>query len=139
MSHRTDEMPVSRGSPVALLLLCLLGEREKAVARARSLVKHADEWPGPPGWYRMLLEYQAGMLDVEGLRDAAGRSLDRMQQADCVIGFMQLAQGNRQKACEHFRKAINHGPSNEEWCYAICVLRQMEKAPNWPPSIPLKK
>jgi tetratricopeptide (TPR) repeat protein len=119
-------------------VLCLLGEKDKAVEASKALLKREDLF------YTLRHEpilrcvrYNAGELSADELLRLAGRSQYDQCLAHYNIAMMKLAEGDREGAKEHFDKAVKTrawgwGEYDLSW---VCLSR-LEKDRNWPPWIP---
>lgn len=109
----------------------LLGKNEEADRACR---KVAEETLLPSEWGPQLLAYNAGrMKDPNDLLNAAGSSPMKLCDAHYYIGLRELADGHREKAGDHFNKAVETGGFyNGEYYWARAFLSRMQKDPNWP-------
>jgi tetratricopeptide (TPR) repeat protein len=123
------------------LLLRLLGRKPQAEEVCRQIrARLTGPFPDRPEWNKKLLDYNCGELTDEQLLQGAGSSRWDQCEAHFVMAMRKLADGNRANAREHFRQCIATGVFRfYEYRWSRAFLSRMEKDPNWPPWIPLKK
>jgi hypothetical protein len=121
-------------------VLRFLGRRKDAVAQ---VVDH-DAPPWQPqsrrAFFRELQEYNRDRASAEDLFKAAGASRWNQCNAHYFVALTELADGNRDAAHDHFRKAVELGTLEQytadmSWVF----LGRMERDPTWPPWIPVKQ
>jgi serine/threonine protein kinase/predicted Zn-dependent protease len=121
-------------------VLCFLGRRKEAVAQE---VDHEAprSWPEPlRAFFRQVQEYKCGRASADELFKAAGASRKNQCNAHYFVALTELADGNRDGARDHFRKAVElrtleQGTADMSWIF----LGRMERDPAWPPWIPANK
>ena len=120
------------------VVLRLLGRTSEAVAKCRSLREQSTVvgiWRG--GWFHHLMDFNCGELKHDALLKLAGASRWNQCEAHFHIAIHSLAQGDRNRAREHFEKALATRVSHAfDYEWSSMFLSRMARDPNWPPWIP---
>jgi hypothetical protein len=113
-----------------VILLLLMGEKEKARQHALWLKADLPRIPGRTAWYAKLNDYYAGAISEEQFLNEIGTSRWNQSDGFFAIGLMHLLDGDRTGAEAYFRRAMTYKISFEgTWSDAF--LSNM-KNPDWP-------
>jgi serine/threonine protein kinase len=124
-----------------LALLFFLGQKEKAL----NLLGRYQPKPGPRAsdklYERVANYWKDPTADKEKqLLDFASGSKASLVYAHWYIAFRLLGDGDRAGARRHFESCVNlHYPYFLGYLESRALLARMDKDPNWPPWIPMKK
>lgn len=115
----------------------LLGRRAEAVAAFQSLRESFDKTPTLSDSNVRLLEFGAGKLPADKLLAAAGSSRLYLCEVHFFIGMALLADGDRDGARIHFRRAVEtHVVWYVDYTWSLAFLSRMDADPEWPRWIP---
>lgn len=120
-------------------LLLLLGQKPEAEADSRRFRSQAPNGLPPLRgvFYEQLLQFNCGELADDGLLQRTKNSNWDQCEAHFFIGLSQLAQGNRDAAKGHFRKAVDTRCDGFLACdWSDAFLIRLDKDPRWPRWIP---
>jgi serine/threonine protein kinase len=125
-----------------LMILRLLGHKTESELACIALSKKPDGFAefNRPDSSRRLVEYGAGKLGADQLLLAAAASKMDLCEAHFFIAITRLADGDRAGARDHLRAAFaTHARVLTVYDLSWAFLARMEKDPDWPPWIPVKK
>jgi tetratricopeptide (TPR) repeat protein len=115
----------------------LLGRQSEAAAAYQSLHQRFLQSQDRSAWYMQLLKFGSGLLPADKLLLAAGSSRHHQCEANFFIGMALLAQGDRDAARVHFRKAVDtHVVWYVDHSWSLAFLSRMDVDPNWPSWLP---
>ncbi len=121
-------------------VLRFLGRRKEAVAQ--EVDQEAPQWWPEPrrAFFRQVQEYNRDRGSADELFKAAGASRRNQCNAHYFVALTELAEGDRDGARDHFRRAVDlrtleQATADMSWVF----LGRMERDPTWPPWIPAKK
>jgi tetratricopeptide (TPR) repeat protein len=120
-------------------LLLLLGEKSEAVADSRRFRSHAPNGLPPlrGAFYERLLKFNCGKLAEDELVQTTQNSNWDQCEAHFFIGLSLLAEGNRDAAKGHFRKAVDTRCDGFLACdWSDAFLIRLDNDPRWPRWIP---
>jgi tetratricopeptide (TPR) repeat protein len=118
-------------------LLCLLGQKAKAVASYREALQNLQ--PDAEGRHRRVLEFGSGKISEDDLLKMEGDDYFKFKNTSSAAYF-RLADGDRDGARKLFEQATKHYlflNFNHE--LNMLILCRMNQDPNWPSWIPVKE
>jgi predicted Zn-dependent protease len=121
-------------------VLLFLGRKEQAQAilrRNRPPFVVSQDWRE---FYEARRQFECGELSEESYLAKAGASRWKQFHVHYELGLFRLAEGDRAGARGHFQKAVaTRAVWAYDWAWSRMFLQRLEKAPTWPPWIPVKK
>jgi hypothetical protein len=127
--------------PGSQQLLRLFGYKNESVAACRALrLQRRGQPPLRAERSEPLLDYFCEEISENEYLKAFDRSRWGQCFAHYTVALTHLAEGERDGAREHFRRAVQHRLILDYRCdWSRSFLARMEKDPNWPRWIPIKK
>jgi hypothetical protein len=120
-------------TPYELALLMLLGKSEEAADQFRSVYAAVQ----PFTKYLTGSRYEA---DEAKFLQSAGKNRLKLCGTHYVIGLVRLSDGDRAGAREHFQKALDSRfYAHNLYPYARAYLARLNRDPEWPKWLPVKK
>jgi tetratricopeptide (TPR) repeat protein len=123
------------------MALLLLGQSEKSRETCRAYRRQGFTSPIKNAEMQRALKYLSGAMTAEDYLKAAGASRVDQINVHYFVGLRRLAQGDRQAARDHFRKAVETGGFFfDHFELSRALLGRLEQDPKpWPPWIPIRK
>jgi hypothetical protein len=123
---------------VAQSVLCLLRKKADAVEASKALLKRRELFYSLRSEPILrCLRYNAGEISADELVQLTGRSQWDQCLAHYYVAMTKLAEGDREGAKEHFKKAVKTRATGwSEYDMSWVFLSRMENDPTWPPWIP---
>jgi serine/threonine protein kinase len=126
--------------PQPSYLLLFLGGKDRAQENFRTLRPLFAQSQGWRAFYEATRQFGCGEVSEDQYLAKANASRWQQCYAHALIGLTRLADGDRERARDHFAQAVNtRAIWLFEWNWSVMFHSRLKNDPKWPPWIPVKK